>query len=61
MCKVRQRNLPFNTTPLGSWSQARDRKRYDRAAFKLAAVAGLTLPVAQAVAELNGLGGRERW
>ena len=60
MKTIRSSNLPFNTTPLGSWGSAHDFRRYDRAAVKLAQRAGLTLPVAQTVADLNGLGNRGR-
>ena len=60
MRNIRSSHLPFNMTPLGSWATAYELRRYDRAAVKLAHRTGLTLPVAQAVADLNGLGNRGR-
>ena len=56
---IRLSDLPFNLTPLGSWALLRDSKRYDRAAKKLAKRTGLSLPVAQVVADLSGFGSRE--
>ncbi|WP_373085707.1 hypothetical protein [Sneathiella sp.] len=55
---IRRSDLPFNSTPLGSWALLHDSKRYDRAAIKLAQRTGLTLPVAQVFADLNSLGRR---
>jgi hypothetical protein len=42
--------------PLGDWASRQHRKRYDRAVLKLAERSGTTLPSAQTVADLNGLG-----
>ena len=58
MNKIPSTDLPFNTTPLGEWDALHQRKRYDRAAIKLAQRTGVTLPVAQIYADLNGLGRR---
>jgi hypothetical protein len=55
---IRQSDLPFNCTPLGSWAALHNRKRYDRAAKKLAIRTGMPLPIAQVFAALNGLGDR---
>jgi hypothetical protein len=45
-------------TPLGDWAEQQHRKRYDRAAIKLAERTGMSLPIAQVFADLNGLGRR---
>lgn len=58
MRNIRVSSLPFNTTPLGSWATAHQLRRYDGAAMKFAQRAGLTLPVAQTLADINGLGSR---
>ncbi len=58
---IRPSSLPFNTTPLGSWASIQAFKRHDRAVVKLAKRAGISLPVAQTIADLNGLGDRGRW
>lgn len=58
MKKIRGSSRSFNSTPLGSWGVASDQKRYDRAAIKLAERAGMSLPIAQVFADLNGLGRR---
>jgi len=60
MRNIRSSNLPFNSTPLGDWASRQYRKHFDRAALKLAKRTGMTLPVAQTVADLNGLGSRRR-
>lgn len=60
MKNLRPSNLPFNTTALGSWTTSTDRHRYDRAAIKLAGKTGLSLPIAQVIADQNGLGIRRR-
>ncbi len=57
---IRRSDLPFNLTPLGSWGLLHDSKRYDRAAKKLAKRTGMSLPVAQVVADHHGLGNRGR-
>jgi len=57
---IRRSDFPFNLTPLGSWALLHDNKRYDRAAQKLAKRTGLSLPVAQVVADHHGLGSRGR-
>jgi hypothetical protein len=58
MKTIRSSNLPFNTTPLGSWAMSHVNRRYDRAVIKLAERTGMSLPVAQVFAEHNGLGRR---
>jgi hypothetical protein len=58
MRTIRRSILPFNHTPLGGWAEQQHRKRYDRAAIKLAERTGMSLPIAQVFADLNGLGRR---
>jgi len=56
---IRRSDLPFNCTPLGSWAASHNRRRYDRAAIKLAERTGLPLSLAATYAGLNGLGRRK--
>ena len=56
---IRQSDLPFNCTPLGSWAASQDRRRYNRAAINLAERTGLPLSLAATYADLNGLGRRK--
>ena len=56
MVKLHHSYQSFNTTPLGSWALQQKSRRYEPAAIKLARRTGTTLPVAQTIAELNGLG-----
>ena len=58
MKTIRSSNLPFKSAPHGSWATSPVNRRYDRAAIKLAERTGMTLPVAQVFADLNGLGNR---
>jgi hypothetical protein len=53
MTKVTRPNRHFNSF---TGAEFRELKRYDRAALKLAQRTGTPLPVAQTIAELNGLG-----
>ncbi len=62
MKNVRRSNRSFNSTPLGDWGDREYRKRFNRAAIKLAERTGMSLPVAQTIADLNGFGSRgRRW
>ncbi len=58
MTKVRRSDRPFNSTPLGDWGDREYRKRFNRAAIKLAQRTGVSLPIAQVFADLHGLGRR---